>query len=740
MKIWITFIGILLTFSALTQRVLDADTNEPIPGVIVTSIYSNGETKAEYTNIEGSFVVDQGVVLIKLKLIGYIDKEINPQRLEGDILLYPALYEIDEAVITGQMVGRNSTTSVQSIRVITAQEIEAINPVTVKDVLELEPSVTFIQDPVLGAQIRLLGMPASQVQILIDGVPVIGRTSGNIDMDQLPISNIERIEIVKGPLSVEYGTDAIAGTINIITKKGNTKSLSARAQYSTIDESTVGLSGAWSWNELGIQAYANRNYFDGVQDESLDRGHSWKPREQYQAGIQVGKSGERWNATIASDWQRDELFIDGNTEFRVEQRPINDSIVEIYEVPFATDQTFTTSRIQNRIIGEFNQNARVKWSGTGAYNWFERERLTYLNTLSTNESTITGNLEDHDTSRFELYLGRMVRTQQFNGENTTWSAGAEFRYEIGSGKRIEGRSQSISEFSGFSSLEHKVGDLTLRPGIRWIYNSGYEAPLIPSLHMRYAKNGHIFRASAARGFRSPELKDLYFFFVDVNHNIRGNADLLAETSWNFQGEWSKRFYNDKGIQEVGIHGFYNEVEDQITLALTEEETGLFQYVNISEATLIGASINYQVHLNRFRASADMQYVARKNSLSSQGADFGNFFGNLQNSASVSYELQRVLTRIEARFNHFADQTTVSVNTEGEARNTEIEGYTIMSCYVHQPFEKLNLNISLGIENLLNVTNINLSGQTSSGVHSSSTGNRLVSPGINGVVRINWTIQ
>ncbi|NQX91227.1 MAG: TonB-dependent receptor [Flavobacteriales bacterium] len=258
--------------------------------------------------------------------------------------------------------------------------------------------------------------------------------------------------------------------------------------------------------------------------------------------------------------------------------------------------------------------------------------------------------------------------------------------------------------------------------------------------MRYAKNVHIIRASAARGSRSPELKDLYFFFVDVNHNIRGNEDLLAETSWNFQGEWSKRFYNDKGIQEVGVHGFYNQVDDQITLALTEEETGLFQYVNVSEATVVGASVNYQLHLNKFRASIDAQYVARKNSLSSQGADFGKFFGNLQNSASLSYELSNILTRVEARVNHFADQTTVSVTTDGEARNTEIEGYTLVSCYLHQPIKKLNLNISVGAENLLNITNINLSGTSSTGVHTSSTGTRLISPGINGVFRINWTIK
>ena len=53
---------------------------------------------------------------------------------------------------------------------------------------------------------------------MIDDVAVIGRLNGNIDLSQINLNNVERIEIVEGPLSVEYGTDALAGTINLITK------------------------------------------------------------------------------------------------------------------------------------------------------------------------------------------------------------------------------------------------------------------------------------------------------------------------------------------------------------------------------------------------------------------------------------------------------------------------------------------------------------------------------------------
>ena len=65
------------------------------------------------------------------------------------------------------------------------------------------------------------GLSGENVKILIDGVPVVGRLNGNVDLSQINLTNIERVEIVEGPLSVNYGTNALAGTINLITKKNN---------------------------------------------------------------------------------------------------------------------------------------------------------------------------------------------------------------------------------------------------------------------------------------------------------------------------------------------------------------------------------------------------------------------------------------------------------------------------------------------------------------------------------------
>ena len=79
--------------------------------------------------------------------------------------------------------------------------------------------MTITQDPALGSSLKIKGLSGNNVKILIDGVPVIGRMGGNIDLSQLNLYNIDHIEMVEGPMSVMYGSDALAGAINIITKE-----------------------------------------------------------------------------------------------------------------------------------------------------------------------------------------------------------------------------------------------------------------------------------------------------------------------------------------------------------------------------------------------------------------------------------------------------------------------------------------------------------------------------------------
>jgi outer membrane receptor for ferrienterochelin and colicins len=124
-----------------------------------------------------------------------------------------------EVVITGQLSETLAQDAIHKIRIIGEKELNSGLFLDVASVLSKELNIRVSEDNVLGSSISIQGMSGQNVKILIDDIPVIGRLNGSIDLSQISLSNVERIEIVEGPLSTVYGTDALAGTINIITKE-----------------------------------------------------------------------------------------------------------------------------------------------------------------------------------------------------------------------------------------------------------------------------------------------------------------------------------------------------------------------------------------------------------------------------------------------------------------------------------------------------------------------------------------
>ena len=127
--------------------------------------------------------------------------------------------ELLEVVVTGLISETTAENAIHKIRIIGSKELNSGLFLDLGSALSKELNINLTQDNVLGSSISIQGVSGQNVKILIDDVPVIGRLNGNIDLSQISLSNIERIEIIEGPLSTIYGTDALAGTINIITKK-----------------------------------------------------------------------------------------------------------------------------------------------------------------------------------------------------------------------------------------------------------------------------------------------------------------------------------------------------------------------------------------------------------------------------------------------------------------------------------------------------------------------------------------
>ncbi|MDR1909316.1 MAG: TonB-dependent receptor plug domain-containing protein, partial [Spirochaetaceae bacterium] len=131
-------------------------------------------------------------------------------------------------VVTGAKVAEDIQDAVEAVEVISREEAAALGARTAADVLESIPGVVLFERA--QSTVMMQGFDGAYVKVLVDGMEITGDEGGATPVSLLPVSDIERIEIVRGASSVLYGSDALGGVINIITKKPEGRGLSLRTR------------------------------------------------------------------------------------------------------------------------------------------------------------------------------------------------------------------------------------------------------------------------------------------------------------------------------------------------------------------------------------------------------------------------------------------------------------------------------------------------------------------------------
>lgn len=699
-------------------NVVDED-SYPIPSVHVTVFTKSGKQVAmQLTDKQGQLLISKDDLKgneeldAKVSFIGF--KTIYRSVKQGGdykVILKEDNVLLNQVVVTAQYSANSPDKAVHKIEIIDRKKIDAMGAVTLQDALSNSMGIRIEQDNILGSGMSLQGVSGQNVKILIDGVPVIGRLNGNIDLSQINLDNIERIEIVKGPLSVNYGTNALAGAINLITKtnKKGQVSVGATSYYESIGK--FNFTGKVGFNKKNndVLITGGRNYFDGWNDGDLQfrnpepiadstRFKTWKPKEQMFGGIQLGKTIKNVKIKYKGDIFDEMIWNRGYP-----RAPYQES---------AFDDEYHTSRIDNALF--FNRKGKQSTINLlASVNHFERIKNTYYTDLTTLDRLLTENSGDQDTSVFNQFLSRGSYTSQKDSAKLNYQLGYEINIEQAEGIRIEDGTQQQGDYAVFASSEFSHKNYIFRPGIRYAYNTSYETPLLPSLNIKYGKDKYSIRASYARGFRAPSLKELYFNFVDINHNIVGSNDLNAETSSNYSLTMAYNILHDNLIFKSEIGGFYNSIKDQISLAQTEGTQ--YTYVNIGEFQSVGGQADFQVGFYHFKANIGGSYIGRSNSVDSEEAPQFSFSPELR--SSLFYELKKQALTFALFYKYQGKLPNVIQNTDGEIQTNFVSAYHTSDFTLSKKIFKKQIDLSLGVKNIFNVKSVT-SSTSSGGAHSS----------------------
>lgn len=708
--------------------VLDAGSSQPVPYAHIS--WMAGASTAMVTgDATGKAVVPLTVeqaargVVLHVHALGYHNTSDTVRSVAPVTLrLQAKALELDQAVVTGQYKPGTADRAVHRLRVIDAKRMERMAAESLGDVLRQELNIRLEQDNILGTSMQMQGLGGENVKILVDGVPMIGRQNGNLDLAQIDLSGIERIEVVEGPLSVSYGTNALAGTINLITRKQSRSSstLNANAYAEHVGRLNLAATAGRRFGRNDLLLTVGRNFFGGwdprqggalydfgPQLADTNRFQQWKPREQYSARLNYRFAlNDRWALGYKGEGMQDRITNRGTP-----RAPYGET---------AFDEQYLTERLDNALFTEGQWGRGNRLNGLVAHNRYRRMRNTWLRDLTTLDEQLVSTEGMQDTSRFTLTNARIVFSSAPDSSKLAYEIGTDLNHETGSGERIgDGSGETIGDHAVFASLEWKaLARLTVRPGARYAHNTRYGAPLIPSLNVRWQLDSAItLRASYAQGFRAPSLKELYFFFVDVNHDIVGNEDLEAERSNSFNLGLSYRKDLDRGVLTADVAAFYNSISDLITLS--QISATQYSYVNIGNYRTVGGSAGLGWDNGHWLVNIGGAVTGRHDDLGeTSGSDAWLYTPELRGTLTREWRRHGWSASVFAKYQgELGNYVSLS---ETEVGRSTLDPYVMADATVSKALWKKRLRIGMGCKNITNVTNIG-SSVVAGGVHSGGGG-------------------
>jgi len=722
MKYFVTLTWILLLSCAqhvfaqngeIRGKILTQE-NKSFEGVSVTL----KDTKFGATSgAEGNFRIKApaGNYTLVISILGNEKKELpvqvstsTPVILE-DIRLQESGISLEDAVITGQFGKQSLRNSVYQVRTIDSERIRLRGATNLQTILNTELGIRFSNDPTLGTtDIQLMGMSGQSVKILLDGIPMVDRGETRESLGQIDINTIERIEIVEGPMSVIYGTDALAGVINLITKKGDghdNLTITARAQEETVSDEynaftkkgTHNQNLGINWQKKGFQLSGGitRNNFGGWKGDSVGRINAWMPKEQmlYTAGI--GYAREKWNLWYRFNGTDETIKYLGKVT--AENR--------------AGDKDYITKRWFHQAQGAYQANEKLGFTGALSYTDYSRRTLSTVLDLNTGKRTLSLDAAAQDKSIFTTVFFRGTALYKVN-PNISLLPGIEINNNSSSGQRILG-TPTINEYAFFVSSELKITPaIKLSPGARFIKNSVYDAPpVVPALNAKITINKSLdWRLGYARGFRSPALRELYFNFHDASHSINGNVNLKAEYSNSFNTFLTWRAIEKSPLRITStLGGFYNIFHDRIDIGFDPNNPTQQTYLNISLFKTTGVTLDNKIYWKNIQATLGATYIGSYNEFSKDAEldeDLPEFIWSPEINANFLYSFPKIGATVNLFYKYTGKKPAYAIlsTTPVSASLRKISGYSMADITVTKTLGKY-VSLIGGAKNLFDLTSI-----------------------------------
>jgi iron complex outermembrane receptor protein len=580
-----------------------ADGGAPIQGAVVTVV---GTTLRGVTDTEGRFALGpapEGAVAVRASRIGYAPREawVEPPGTSIEIALMAAAVPIEPILVTATRHEQLAADAPVSIAVATAEDIARRSTIAVDDVVERVPGVQ-----IFDGQINVRGSTGfakgvgSRVLLLVDGAPAMQGDRGGINWDLLPVTEIERVEVLKGTGSALYGSGALGGVVNLITREiPDRPTLRVRI----LGGAYANPRPVWRWRDdralfggvdvtathalgpiramLAAGAFGNAGY----RENNDDARYRWFGKVAYlpgpalRADLSVAAAREDYGSVTfwCAQGQCEDRGL-AYQPFRVDSMTLGDRTT--------SDKYFAQATLRRVVSPRLALRARASWYRTEFWDDFG-----------------TGD----DSARADRY-GAEIGGEWHAAPDRTVSVGTEAAYGTVQSSLFGDHSQT--ELAWYAESETPLGGtvrttLGMRVDAIAVDGKGLTAVASPRLGVMTRRGPASIRASLGRAFRAPSLAERFVSVSLGGIRVIPNPNLAHETSWS--GEVGASAAVAPGaLLDAAL--FWGEYDDLIEPALVTAGTEI-QFTNLTRARIRGLDLSLAAApTSRLSATAAYTYL------------------------------------------------------------------------------------------------------------------------------------
>lgn len=563
----------------ISGSIRSSTTSEPLPG---TNVLLKGTLLGAASDLGGDFWilnVPPGDYTLEVLNIGYqsIEQPVHlrpDSMLILDIRLEPKALRSPEIVVTGARRTMRKIDSPVTIASISSEELAFRNPATVEDILPFESGVQL-----LDGQVSMRGSSGyargagSRVVVLVDGFPAMSFDNGTIYWDAVPAQNIERIEILKGPGSALYGSSAMGGAINIITKgidPGNRTDVSfGGGIYSKPDDKLK----VWSdkpmlleeWRAAHSRSFGNLRLALAVGRHSASGyfENGWYDRGIFNTDLEYAIGQNRQiRSRLYLIFDRHGSFTEWKSPFQPFHTPPNtrDDEIATHKLQWSTQYSLIVSPAQSRLL-------RMNVFDTR----FDND--LYNNTSFSQSRTVNPECQINLRPNRRHYLSSGLDLKLHHVNADIW----------GNHRGLEGAAYFQDEINLLSFL-------TVMLGARWDLNrvddQACTHQLNPKIGATLDITKHlVLRSSLGRAYRSPSMAEMFIDSRQYIFTVKPNPDLQPETSLATEIGlyWQGRMVN---LDMALFSSSYRDLIEPILDPLDQK----IQFRNVTEARIRGVEI------------------------------------------------------------------------------------------------------------------------------------------------------